>query len=88
MSGNFCMMGYAADFISEQDVADFCSDMPDNIVAEAASILFAVAWLLTQEAVPATIHYDCTAVGCAVDGEFSPSENAKAIIAVTRALKC
>ena len=53
MSGNFCMMGYAADFISEQDVADFCSDMPDNIVAEAASILFAVAWLLSQEAVPA-----------------------------------
>ena len=85
--GSFCLLGFAADFLSEQHACQFGAKVVDHILAEAVSIFHAVCWLLTQPALPAFIYFDCTPVGGAVQGISSPPANVVTIIAATRCSK-
>ena len=46
--GSFCLLGFMADYLSEQHACQFGANVVDNMFAEAVSIFHAVSWLLTQ----------------------------------------
>ena len=85
--GNFCLLGFAPDFLSKQHAVQFGARKVGNIPAEAVSIFQAISWLLTQPLSLACIHFDCTPVAGAVQGFSSPLANVGTIVAASRCFK-
>ena len=85
--GNFCLLGFAADCLSEQHAVESGAKEVDSILAEAVCIFLAISWLLKQPLLLACIHFDCTPVGGAVQGSSSPLANVATTVAATKCFK-